>query len=57
MFGSVMRQKICQPRAPRLTAGGLLVGADRFHQRDQLAGDEREGHERRRQDQARAWRR
>jgi hypothetical protein len=31
----------------------LLLGADRLHQRDQLAGDEREGDEGRRQDQPR----
>ena len=45
MLGSVTRQKICQPLAPSTTRGLFLLGALRLHQRDQLARDEREGHE------------
>ena len=53
MLGSVTRQNICQPLAPRLTAAISSSGADRLHDRDQLAGHERQRHERRRQDQPR----
>ena len=41
MFGSVTRQKVCQPLAPSDERRLLLVGALLLHQRDQLAGDER----------------
>ena len=53
MFGSVIRQNVCQPRAPRPTRRLLLVRALRLHQRDQLARDERERHEHRREHDAR----
>ena len=53
MFGSVTRQKVCQPLAPSTTRGLFLLGALRLHQRDQLARDEREGDEDRRQHDAR----
>ena len=53
MFGSVTRQKICQPLAPEHERRLLLVGALRLHERDQLARDEREGDEDRREHDAR----
>ena len=42
MLGSVTRQKVCQPLAPSDDGRLLLLGALLLHQRDQLAGDERE---------------
>ena len=39
------RQKVCQPLAPSDERRLLLVAALLLHQRDQLAGDEREGDE------------
>ena len=53
MFGSVTRQNICHPLAPRLTAARSSSVAERLHHRDELARDERERHERRREDQPR----
>ena len=52
MLGTVTRQNICKPEAPEDARGLLLLGALGLHQRDQLAGHEREGHEDRGQDQA-----
>ena len=57
MFGSVTRQKICQPPAPSTTAASSSSRALLLHQRDQLAGDEREGHEDRGEHDARHARR
>ena len=52
MFGSVTRQKVCQPLAPEQSPLPPRR-ALRLHQRDQLARHEREGHEHRRQHHAR----
>ena len=51
MLGRVTRQKVCQPDAPSVSAASSSDAALRDHQRDQLAGDEREGDEDRRQDE------
>ena len=47
-----MRQNVCQPLAPSTRRRFLLLGALRLHQRDQLARDERERDEHRRQHDA-----
>ncbi len=52
MLGSVTRRKICQPTCAQAEGGHFLVGADRLHHGDQFAGDKRERHKGRRQDQA-----
>ena len=52
MFGSVIRQKICRPLRPEAQRREFLVRPDRFHDRDQFAGHERQRHERRRDDEA-----
>ena len=45
MLGSVTRKKVCQPEAPSEIAASSSSRALLLHQRDQLARDEREGHE------------
>ena len=52
MLGSVTRQNVCHPPAPEHDGGFLLFGPLLLHQRDQLARDERRGHERRGQHHA-----
>ena len=53
MFGRVTRRNIVHAAGAERTRGEFLVGALLLHQRDQLAHDEREGDEQRRQHDAR----